>query len=1365
MVWDECEQVHLAVNLWQDLVARVDASGFTVEGPVRSPFWKARLALEGIQRQGMKLQPWRPEEAMVEMREGVLQWQGQRMTLEYLHDIHGLRQNFIVHERPEGNGAFQLVLNINGDLRAEALGLSGLAFTDPAGELRFRYEGLMVWDACGKVLEACIQPLANDPTRLVISVDDLDATYPMTVDPVATSASTVVTQAQAGAQFGFSVRSAGDLNGDGYSDVVVGAPEFSQGQLNEGAVFLYYGGPNGISTTPNVVLEMDQPDSDFGWSVGHAGDVNGDGFSDLIVGAQTWDVSPSDVDMGAAFLYYGSATGIGTTPDLVLGPEAGSVAPQYFGYCVTGAGDLNADGFSEVAIGSNLARYGQFNEGAVWVYPGSVSGLNATARYRLERNQAAAQFGLSVAPAGDINGDGFDDLVVGSHRFDLACANPCDDGAVFIYHGQAGANFLGPRSVLNGTPVLTFNTAGISTQTGWAVAGAGDVNGDGYSDVVIGDWRDNIGAQAQEGVAFVYHGSAIGLSTVPATIIQNNQAGSWLGRSVSSAGDINGDGYADVVVGAVLYNAGISAQGAAYIHLGGPGGISATPFLLIAGGVAGTGLGESVAVAGDVNGDGYSDLILGGPSRNFAWIVHGGTYLFNPVAPAAGTAQPVRTYSGLAGARAGGAVANAGDVNGDGFSDVLVGAPEASNGQALEGLVHLYLGGPGGLGAAPHQTLEMNVANARFGFSVATAGDVNGDGYADVLVGAPESGAGGRAYVFLGSPAGLTSTPLLTLSGAAGARYGHAVSTAGDINSDGYSDILVGAPTGNLVHVFLGASGGPTSTPHAVLNGNLAGSSFGHSVATAGDVNGDGFSDIIIGAPTYSSGQANEGAAYSYAGSDSGLVTTSVWFRESNRANIQFGFSVAGVSDVSGDGFFDCAVGAPFDSNGQAQEGRVYFYRGSSAGLVNSGVYETNRVGANLGYSVAEGGDLDGDGYADVVVGAPGWSNPQSLEGAVVVYRGTPSGMSAAVGNFQIWESNLAGHRSGWSVAGGGDVDGDGYSDAVAGEPTSSSGPVNEGSHAVLHGNWARGIARPTRLYMVDLVSPLATNALDPTDVFFGIGHRARSHMQRKPGRLRWEVVFEGQPYSGSPITNSVSFTAQSAGWTDLGLSGAEIKELVYKEPFRRRYKWRVRVEYPLHRSMDGQRFSRWFYGYASAHGDIGVLPVELLQFDGEAVEQGNLLNWATASENGTDKFLVERSLDAVEFRSVGEVQAVGESAVPVFYEWTDLSAPIGVTYYRLRILDHDATWTYSPAIAITRKAKLMVLPNPVGHSLEWQLDDVRVSTARIVDMTGRLVAAVQVTTGRIENGPLLDLPAGVYVLELSGAEGDVVATSRFVKE
>lgn len=1372
---DACGTSHLAVNHRQDLITRIVPHGMDVSGPARSPFWTSNIRVAGIRRSCGAMLPWIPIQA--DASERSLVWDGNGMELQYEHDQAGMRQNFLVHERPSGQGPLELVLTISGDL-APAVREDGIHLQDTHGSTRYRYEDLHVWDACGNILDARFVAGESSTGEVVILVDDTDASYPVMIDPVATTADLellgqFVGLYDLGDYFGLAVSTAGDVNGDGYSDVIVGAPRYTLGETWEGAAFLYLGGPTGLSATPDVIIESDLELAQLGTSVGHAGDVNGDGFSDVLIGAIGWSNNPTQINEGGVFVHLGSPTGISATPNIILQPNS---PDRRLGWKVTGAGDLNGDGFSDVLASTDVASYGQNLEGAVFVYLGGTgaNGVTNAFAHRLEADQANAQFGSSIAAAGDIDGDGFDDVLVSSHLFDLNCVGNCNNGGVFVYRGggpdPARPLFQGVGTVTKPTASQVFNSDGYSQSTGFSVAGAGDVNGDGYSDIIVGDWRDNIGGPAFEGVAFVFHGSASGIVTVPATTIQNNVGDSWLGRCVSSAGDVNGDGYADIIVGASQFRPGVNQlEGAAQLHLGGPAGISPGYFIRYRGTFVGEQYGNAVAVAGDINGDGFSDLIIGAYRVSRVEVVLGGSYLINPAAPANITApNPTTTFSGLPNAAAGTSVAHAGDVNGDGFSDVLVGAPGASNGQANEGLAHLYYGSATGLAATPDVTLEVNVANGAFGSSVATAGDVNGDGYADVLIGAPLAGGTGRAYIFLGGPGGVSTVPALVLTGTAGSRFGHAVSTAGDINSDGFADILIGAPNTNTVFVHLGSLAGTEAMPHATLVGPVAGSDFGHAVATAGDVNGDGYSDIIIGAPLYANGQANEGAAYAYHGSELGLVTPHAWQREMNQTGANFGFSVAGMGDMNGDGYFDCMVGGPNWTSGQANEGAIWFFSGSPGGLPAAGGprLESNRAGTRMGYALAEGGDVNGDGYADALVGGPFYANGQADEGYMRVFMGR-AGLPPSTNNAfnQFWEPDVAGQQVGWSVAGGGDIDGDGFSDMIAGAPGASSGVPGEGAHVLIRGNWSPSISRPTRLYMTDLVNPLATNGLDPTDVFFGIGHFARSHMQRKPGRLRWEVVFEGQPYSGSPITSSMAFTAESATWTDLGLTGVEIKELVYKEPFYIRYKWRVRVEYPIHRSIDGQRFSKWHYGYASAHGDIGVLPVELLEFQGGSTEQGHSLWWSTASESGTDRFEVERSPDLESFRTVGSVPAAGDSWDLQEYAWSDREPPFGLSYYRLHIVDRDGTSAYSNTVALDHEAKVMVMPNPVANELVWLLEDDRAHTARILDATGRLVAEVPAGAGRLVGGPLIGLPHGIYTLVLTNQSGMALATTRFVKD
>jgi sulfite reductase alpha subunit-like flavoprotein len=148
-------------------------------------------------------------------------------------------------------------------------------------------------------------------------------------------------------------------------------------------------------------------------------------------------------------------------------------------------------------------------------------------------------------------------------------------------------------------------------------------------------------------------------------------------------------------------------------------------------------------------------------------------------------------------------------------------------------------------------------------------------------------------------------------------------------------------------------------------------------------VNGDGYSDVIVGAPYYDNGQTNEGRAYVYHGSATGLSTSSAWTAESNQSYAYFGRLVASAGDVNGDGYSDVIVGAHAYDNGQNNEGRAYVYHGSATGLSTSFAWtaESNQTDAYFGWSVASAGDVNGDGYSDVIVGARAYDNGETDEG------------------------------------------------------------------------------------------------------------------------------------------------------------------------------------------------------------------------------------------------------------------------------------------------------------------------------------------------------------------------------------------------
>jgi hypothetical protein len=231
--------------------------------------------------------------------------------------------------------------------------------------------------------------------------------------------------------------------------------------------------------------------------------------------------------------------------------------------------------------------------------------------------------------------------------------------------------------------------------------------------------------------------------------------------------------------------------------------------------------------------------------------------------------------------------------------------------------------GPASLPTSSTLTLTGEAANSSFGGSVATAGDVNGDGYSDVVVGAARHYSDtGRVYVYLGSANGLSPAPTFTATGESlGSYFGSSVGTAGDVNGDGYADVIIGA-RGDLsntgrAYVYLGSPTGLGATPAFTATGEAMNNGFGSSVATAGDVNGDNYSDVVIGAPLYSAPGLSFGRVYVYAGSANGLSATPVYTATAQPLQLNiFATSVGPAGDVNDDGYADVIIGAELYGGG-----------------------------------------------------------------------------------------------------------------------------------------------------------------------------------------------------------------------------------------------------------------------------------------------------------------------------------------------------------------------------------------------------------------------------------------------------------------
>jgi len=455
-----------------------------------------------------------------------------------------------------------------------------------------------------------------------------------------------------GATFSYTGTSVGfgDINGDGFSDMIVGAPGDAYG-VTKGAAYVVFGKAGGFINKPTGQgnFKFSAADSiNVGRSVSSAGDVNGDGINDLLVGA-TGSIFADNA--GEAYVIFGKHglnsinLAAGQSLSAAQGFKISGGSIKTLAYSVSGAGDINGDGFDDIVVGA-VGTYAKQVPGVAYVVFGAagisnvdVGNLNGSNGFAFTSVTVGDTMGASVSQAGDINGDGYDDLIIGTPFADVAANN---SGAAYVLFGKAEGFSNLTTADLNGSNGFTISGAGAGSYSGTSVSSAGDINGDGFSDLIVD--------AKYAASAYVIFGKSDGFSQTLNVSTLNGADGfkisgdalSKFGDSVSSAGDVNGDGYGDLIIGAT------SGTGSAYVLFGKAGGFSdistadingANGFKL-SGAASGDLTGISVSSAGDINKDGFDDMIVGASGVNgkagAAYAIFGKD--FNDVVDYAGTA-------------------------------------------------------------------------------------------------------------------------------------------------------------------------------------------------------------------------------------------------------------------------------------------------------------------------------------------------------------------------------------------------------------------------------------------------------------------------------------------------------------------------------------------------------------------------------------------------------------------------------------------------------------------------------------------------------------------------------------------------------
>lgn len=471
----------------------------------------------------------------------------------------------------------------------------------------------------------------------------------------------------------------------------------------------------------------------------------------------------------------------------------GETVGDDFGFDAKAAGDVNNDGIDDVVVGAYRANHSGQSAGSSYVIYGRrsgfpatfpVSGLDGSNGFRLDGVAAGDRSGTSVSAAGDVNADGIDDLIIGAGGAD---PNGDRSGSAFVVFGRSGGfPATVPLAGLDGANGFRMNGVDAVDSAGRTVSDVGDINGDGIDDVIVGAYFASPNGFIS-GTAYVVFGKASPVLPVLELADLNGSNGfrmeglgqfHRIGRSADGIGDINGDGIDDLIVGSYEAN---GLAGSSYVVFGRTSGFSALVDLAALNGGNGFRIdgasaqdlsGRSVSAAGDFNADGIDDLLIGADGYGFGSIRSGSGYVvFGRQAPFPAV-LPLSSLDGSNGVRFGGesedddagfSVGAAGDVNGDGIDDIIIGADSADSNGEDSGSSYVVFGSQlpfpamiplASLDGSNGFRLDGTASGDTSGWQVNDAGDINDDGVGDVIIGnlpgTPNGTLIGTSYVVFG---------------------------------------------------------------------------------------------------------------------------------------------------------------------------------------------------------------------------------------------------------------------------------------------------------------------------------------------------------------------------------------------------------------------------------------------------------------------------------------------------------------------------------------------------------------------------------------------------------------------------------------